>query len=79
MPRGLMLDIAGIRRIVERTVVQHASHKASMLQDREAGCTTEIEFINGAIARVGDAFGVAIPVTSTLADPVRLVENGEIR
>jgi 2-dehydropantoate 2-reductase len=57
----------------------HRGHKASMLQDRLAGRPTEIETINGAVARFGEARGVATPVTATLADLVRLLETNDGR
>jgi len=52
-------------------------HKASMLQDRLAGRTTEIDAINGAIVQRGTALGVATPVNATLADMVRLISRVE--
>ena len=48
-----------------------------MLQDLLAGRATEIEAINGAVARAAAAAGIATPVTSTLADLVRLVEQSQ--
>jgi 2-dehydropantoate 2-reductase len=45
-----------------------------MLQDRERGRPTEIESINGAIAREGARLGVPTPVCDTLADLVRIIE-----
>ncbi len=45
-----------------------------MLQDRLANRPTEIEAINGAVVRAGEAADVPTPVTSTLADLVRLAE-----
>lgn len=75
--RGFTLDEAAIHANVDLALAQHAGHKASMLQDREAGRPTEIEFINGAVARAGEALGVATPVTSALADIVRVIEAKE--
>ena len=45
-----------------------------MLQDRELGRPTEIETINGSIAREGTRLGVATPVSNVLADLVRVIE-----
>jgi 2-dehydropantoate 2-reductase len=71
---GQRLDASAIGETVLKALSEHPSHKASMLQDREAGRPTEIEFINGAIVRSGAQHGVATPVNATLADLVRLIE-----
>jgi 2-dehydropantoate 2-reductase len=50
-------------------------HKASMCLDIEAGRATEIEFINGAIARYGQELGVATPLNTIIAAAVRRLEQ----
>ena len=45
--------------------------KPSMLLDLEAGRRLEIDFINGAIPRVGREVGVAAPVNETVTALVR--------
>ena len=72
---GIVLDRGRIDAKVDHALANHRRHKASMLQDREAGRRTEIETINGAIVRAAEAKGVATPVTATLADLVRLIEE----
>jgi 2-dehydropantoate 2-reductase len=72
--RGIVLDAEAIRQTVKVALAKHPSHEASMLQDRRAGRPTEIESINGAVARVGAELGVPTPITSTLADLVRVIE-----
>lgn len=72
---GIGLDRSRIDGRVAFALANHRNHKASMLQDRLAGRATEIESINGAIVRVADLHGVKTPVTSTLADLVRLIET----
>ncbi|WP_243450831.1 ketopantoate reductase family protein [Sphingosinicella sp. CPCC 101087] len=76
---GIELDRAPIDAKVDFAMKNHRGHKASMLQDRLAGRPTEIETINGAVARFGEARGVATPVTATLADLVRLLEISDGR
>ncbi len=71
---GIPLDGAEIVATVDRALHEHANHKASMLQDFEAGRLTEIEFINGAVGREGARLGVPTPVADTLSDLVRLLE-----
>jgi 2-dehydropantoate 2-reductase len=76
---GIPLDEAEIVATVDRALHEHANHKASMLQDIEAGRATEIEFIKGAVGREGERLGVPTPVTNTLSDLVRLIEAKAIR
>ncbi|MGV1047280.1 MAG: ketopantoate reductase family protein [Solirubrobacterales bacterium] len=49
-------------------------HRASMLQDIEAKRPTEIEFLNGGIARFGAEKGVATPLNETIATLLKGVE-----
>lgn len=71
---GIAIDGARIVATVDQALREHAHHKASMLQDREHGRRTEIETINGAIAREGARLGVPTPVCDTLSDLVRVIE-----
>lgn len=50
-------------------------HKASMCLDIEAGRPTEIEFINGAIARLGQELGVRTPINTILTAAIRRLER----
>jgi 2-dehydropantoate 2-reductase len=72
--KGIAIDRDHILATIDAALREHAHHKASMLQDREHGRATEIETINGAIAREGAALGVATPVCDTLSDLVRVIE-----
>ncbi|MDJ0784019.1 MAG: ketopantoate reductase family protein [Desulfosarcinaceae bacterium] len=49
--------------------------KTSMLQDIERGAMTEIDFINGAVVRLGDQYGVPTPVNRTLVAGIKGVEH----
>ena len=48
-----------------------AGHYASMREDLRRGRRTEIEALNGAICRFGEAFGIPTPVNSELTRRVR--------
>ena len=72
--KGISLDRDRIVATIDQALREHAHHKASMLQDRELGRPTEIETINGSIAREGTRLGVATPVSNVLADLVRVIE-----
>jgi 2-dehydropantoate 2-reductase len=50
-------------------------HKASMLQDVEARRQTEIEFLNGGVARFGREHGVPTPLNDAVAALIRGVER----
>jgi 2-dehydropantoate 2-reductase len=72
--RGIRIEREKILRTIDAALREHAKHKASMLQDREHGRVTEIDMINGAIAREGKRLGVATPVCDTLTDLVKVIE-----
>jgi 2-dehydropantoate 2-reductase len=66
-------DIAGrIADVCRRT----AANRSSMLQDIEAGRTTENEWISGALLRIAAKHGLRIPVTETIYLIVRELERG---
>lgn len=71
---GIRIDRDQIIATIDAALREHAHHKASMLHDRELGRPTEIETINGAIAREGTRLGVPTPVCDTLTDLVRVIE-----
>lgn len=52
-----------------------AANRSSMLQDVEAGRRTEVDMINGAIAREGQALGLPTPVNKTLAALVTVIQQ----
>ena len=75
--KGLILDRDNIVQHIDAALREHGAHKASMLQDHDAGRPSEIETINGAIATQGRRESVATPVCDTLADLVRIIEAAE--
>jgi 2-dehydropantoate 2-reductase len=66
-PMHLSSTLASVRRSMQRT----ARNTSSMLQDVRAGRATEIDWLNGALARLGEARGVPAPCNAALAELVR--------
>lgn len=62
---------AYLKLLVEKLIPPTAAHLPSMLQDLRRGKRTDIEALNGAIARYGLDLGVPTPVNSRLAEAVR--------
>ena len=56
-----------------------ARNRSSMLQDVEAGRRTEIDAINGAIARLGTELGVPTPVNRALTLIIRTISSKPMR
>lgn len=64
---------------VEKTLMpfvlpKAAAHRSSMLQDVEAGRRTEIDYLNGAVVRMGQERGIATPANDAVASLVRARE-----
>ena len=53
-----------------------APHRSSMAQDIESGRQTEIAFLNGAIARLGEQAAIATPCHDTIVRLIRAREPG---
>ncbi len=62
------------RHFMERLVPPTAAHWPSMWQDMKSGRRTEIEALNGAICRYGEALGIDTPYNRTLTLLVRFLE-----
>ncbi|RUM22946.1 ketopantoate reductase family protein [Rhizobium vallis] len=72
---GIDVDTGHVEGMVEHALSHHTHHKPSMLQDLLAGRMTEIETINGAVARKAVAAGIETPVTSVVLKLVRHVQS----
>ncbi|MBW1808660.1 MAG: 2-dehydropantoate 2-reductase [Deltaproteobacteria bacterium] len=67
--QGINFDQADVFALVKDVALRTGQNQSSMLQDVLAGERTEIDFINGAIARLG-----AYPVNQTLTDLIHAIE-----
>lgn len=64
-----------VLNMMEDAFKNHYSHMPSMLQDSLAKRTTEVEYINGAIAREAAQLGISAPTTEVLYQLVRVLEQ----
>jgi 2-dehydropantoate 2-reductase len=73
--QGIVLD-ADPEALIDHAAKPEVAynHKASMLQDIEARRRTEIDYLNGGIARFGAELGVPSPLNDTIAALIRGIE-----
>ncbi len=71
---GIQLD-HDPRDMVQKGANAPGQHKASMLQDVEAGRQTEVDFMNGAIVQWGEKVGVPTPLNKALWQLVKGLEH----
>ena len=71
---GIALD-HDPREMVQAGARSPGKHKASMLQDVEAGRRTEVDFMNGAIVQWGEKVGVPTPLNKALWALVKGLEQ----
>lgn len=72
--QGTCVDRPRLDAKVDFALANHRNHKPSMLQDRLAGRTTEIESINGAVLAAAAHHAIPAPALRLLTDLVRLGE-----
>jgi len=73
--QGIVLD-ADPEELIDHAAKPEVAygHKASMLQDVEARRQTEIDFLNGGIARFGRELGVPTPLNDAITQLVKALE-----
>lgn len=72
---GISLDEEDLERLVT-TLHNLAPHgKTSMLQDMEAGRKTEVDIFAGSVIRLGQKYGVEMPVNQVLYKQIQVLEN----
>jgi 2-dehydropantoate 2-reductase len=60
--------------LIEKQLPPTSAHRSSMLQDIERGKKTEIDYLNGAIVRLGQDRGIETPVNETITNIIRALE-----
>jgi 2-dehydropantoate 2-reductase len=74
--RAMSIELHGDpRHMVQKGANAPGKHRASMLQDVLAKRPTEVDFMNGAIVRWGDQFGVPTPLNRALWELVKGLEH----
>lgn len=63
----------------ERVLAGYGDARPSMLLDFERGRRTEIDFINGYVADLGERLGVPVPANAAVAATVRAISRGELQ
>ncbi len=63
------------RALVQKGANAPGKHKASMLQDVEAGRRTEVDFMNGAIVQWGEKLGVPAPLNKAVWQLIKGLEH----
>jgi 2-dehydropantoate 2-reductase len=76
---GIALAVEPSLQAVERIARSMPAQLSSTAQDLARRKPSEIDHLNGFIARRGRELGVAVPVNQTLAALVKLVEAGHAR
>jgi len=69
--KGVTLPFSEAVERVETNCRNNATNKMSMLQDVERGAPTEIDYINGAVVREGQAVGIPTPINWALTQLVK--------
>ncbi len=64
---------------IEQVIAGYGDAKPSMLQDFEKGRRTEIDFINGYVAQVGEEIGVPVPMNAAVTEIVHRIEQGQLQ
>ncbi|HEX9922790.1 MAG TPA: 2-dehydropantoate 2-reductase [Anaerolineae bacterium] len=76
--KGIPVNAAAVEASIAMALRDHREHQPSMLQDLLAGRCTEIDSINGAVARQAAELNIPIPVTETLWRLVKLIESSRV-
>ncbi|MGB9611118.1 MAG: ketopantoate reductase family protein, partial [Bryobacteraceae bacterium] len=63
--------------LYDRLIPATAPHRTSMSHDLHAGKRTEIDFLNGAVVRLGLRHGVAVPINALITRLIKRIEASD--
>jgi 2-dehydropantoate 2-reductase len=66
---------AFLKALYEELLPPTAKHESSTLQDLRAGRRTEIDALNGAVVRLAEAHGIAVPTNRRLVEMIHALEG----
>jgi len=74
---GVRLDKEEITNMITEVFDPRMSgnHLPSMVQDMENGRKTEIDYLNGAIVRKGEQYGIPVPVNRMITHLIKMMEE----
>lgn len=78
LPRLLRLPTWLFKRIASTMLHIDPKARSSMWWDIEAGCQTEIDYLNGALIELGEQLGVSCAVNKRVVDCVKALERVEL-
>lgn len=73
--QAIPLEEKQLWKILERTIAMIPTTKTSMSQDLALGRLTEIDFINGALIKLGNQYDIPMPYNTFLYDAIKLQEE----
>lgn len=78
LPKILKLPDWLFKRIAQKMLAIDPQARSSMWEDVSTGRKTEIDFLNGAVARLAESVGVAAPANKTVSKLINQIEAGEL-
>jgi len=67
------------RMVIWKMTGDNKDAVVSMLQDVRSGRSTEIDYLNGKIFKIGQEYNIEMPVNQLLIDTIKKLENGELK
>lgn len=73
--KNINANAENVFKLVEQDFIEHADHMPSMMQDVLGNRMTEIDFINGAVAKEAEKLGMYVPVTKVLYQLISMIQK----
>lgn len=78
LPVILQLPDWLFKRIAQKMLAIDPTARSSMWEDVNSGRKTEIDFLNGAVARLSESAGLSAPANSAVTQLIKQIEQGQI-